>query len=46
MVRLRLITLMGDFMFIAYAIGLFLVFLDDLSAPVNALRLWQATPAF
>jgi len=46
MVRLRLITLMGDFMFIAYAIGLFLVFFHDLSAPMNALRLWQATPAF
>jgi hypothetical protein len=46
MVRLRLFTLMGDFVVMAYAIGLYLVLLHAMSAPVNALRLWQATPAF
>jgi hypothetical protein len=49
MVRLRLITLMGDFALIAYATGLYLALLFVLHAvalPVNALRLWQATPAF
>jgi hypothetical protein len=46
MVQLRLITLMGDFVFIAYSIGLYLVLLHALSAPMNVLRLWQATPAF
>ena len=34
---------MGDLVSIAYAVGLYLVFLHVLSAPVSALRLFAAT---